>query len=67
MNDFIKALNSKNAGRVILVTFKNGDCVEYTENILNLLMTDSSVENISSAETGEIIYYRDERGEMIAA
>lgn len=67
MNDFVKALNSKNAGRVIVAAFKNGDCVEYTENILNLLLTDSSVENISDPETGEIIYYRDERGEMIAA
>lgn len=67
MNDFIKALNSKNAGRVVVATFKNGDCAEYTENILNLLLTDSSVESISDPETGEIIYYRDERGEMIAA
>jgi hypothetical protein len=40
----------------ILAMFKNGQCNEYTTNIINLLKTDSEVEYIVDGTTGEVIY-----------
>lgn len=47
----------------ILVKFKDKkDLVEYTTNILNLLVTDSMVDYICLKETGEVIWSCDENG-----
>ena len=67
MHDFIKAITAKNAGRVIIAEFVDGSTADYTDNILNYLLTDNAVKNIMDGETGEILFYRNERGEMITA
>lgn len=39
----------------LIVTFSNGRTINYTNNILALLLTDKSVVRIVNADTGEII------------
>ncbi len=43
----------------IFAMFKNGQCIEYTANILNLLKTDPDVECIMDGTTGEVIFIRE--------
>lgn len=51
----------KNMYVEILVKFKNrSELCNYTTDILNLLITDKSVEYICLAETGEVIYTHEE-------
>lgn len=45
---------------MILAKFKGyNELVPYTYSVLNLLKTESCVEYIISAETGEVLYSRD--------
>lgn len=68
MNDFIKAIFGKPSARCIIIAeFTDGTTAEYTENIINLLLTDTAVNNIADAETGEILYFRDEHKQLIKA
>lgn len=49
-------LNKKD--KHITATFRNGKQVNFTTNVLNLLLTDPEVETIAETKTGNIIYYR---------
>ena len=65
MNDFIKAIFGKPSARCIIAEFTDGTTAEYTENIINLLLADLAVNNITDAATGEILYFRDEHKQLI--
>lgn len=47
--------------------FKNGTEALYTDRVLSLLMTEPTVVDIADAETGEILFIRDESGDMLFA
>lgn len=57
-NFFIETAFNKNPAKPITAHFKNGETVNYTMDIFNLLITDKDVEIITDSETGEIIYIR---------
>lgn len=56
--DFAKAIFGKTDAREILVTFTDGATATYTENIIDFLKSDKSVDFIADAKTGEIIFAR---------
>ena len=51
----------------LIVRFKNGTEALYTNRIISLLMTEPTVVDIADAETGEILFIRDESGDMLFA
>ena len=52
---FIFLASGKNR---ITATFANGQNVNFTTDVLNLLLTDQKVELITDTETGNVIYYK---------
>ena len=55
-NDFIKALDTNNKVHIITAHFKDGQKVEYTINILDMLKDEKNIKCITDNETGEIIW-----------
>lgn len=56
--NFANEIFNVKPGSLITVYFRNGSSAEYTTNIWGLLVTDPTVECITSAETGEILFER---------
>lgn len=57
-NDFINALKQEQKAHIIIAHFKNGQKVEYTTNILDMLKEEKDIICITDKETGEIIWKR---------
>ena len=62
-NAFINGICNNDHSRDIIAVFKNGREIGYTYDIFELLKTDKTIETIYDANTGEIIYTRDEQPE----
>jgi hypothetical protein len=58
-NDFIKALDTNKKVHVITAHFKNGQKVEYTIDILDMLKDEKDITCITDNETGEIIWEKE--------
>lgn len=58
MQDFINAICSNTNAKTITAHFTDGTQAEYTTAIIDLLKSDSAVECITDAETGEAIYIK---------
>lgn len=55
-NDFVNTLNRDKKVHIIIAHFKNGQTVEYTTNILDMLKSEKDIICITDKETGEIIW-----------
>ncbi len=66
-NAFINGICNNDHSRDIIAVFKNGREIGYTYDIFELLKTDKTIETIYDANTGEIIYTRDELTTTTAA
>ena len=45
-------------GTPITATFEDGTQIDYTSNILDMLMNDPTVKHIIDSETGEILFHK---------
>jgi hypothetical protein len=55
---FTNSIFTTTTSKPIIAVFNNGDQVEYTIDVFNLLVTDSFTSAILDGETGEIIWER---------